>query len=97
VVTKITIISSYFVCINLWLNKLIKNLRRYLLILNLYKSDHISHMSKKKNIGLDRATVDVLREGDKETPGNVRRLFLERKAYAFRGVLTPKIFDKDLK
>jgi hypothetical protein len=28
--------------------------------------------------------------------GNARRLFMERKAYAFRGDLAPTITDKDL-
>jgi hypothetical protein len=41
--------------------------------------------------------VNALREGDKETPRNMRRLFSERIAYVLRGDMVTALSDKDPK
>jgi hypothetical protein len=52
---------------------------------------------KKKNIGFNHTTVDALREGDKETSRNTRRIFSERKVNALCSDLAPVISGRGSK
>jgi hypothetical protein len=50
---------------------------------------------RKKKISARIVQLWMRCEKTTKTPGNTRRLFSDRKAYAFRGNLAPRITDKD--